>query len=693
MRIGLLLIFIFYLQDASSQQAEIDSIQNLLKGQISDSLKAHYLNELSYYHSTCDAVQGLKFAEEALDVAKAIKNKPQIATAFKRKSQNFTVLGLNEEAIKMYTTAINIFKESRDSTQWARTLYSQGLVYYNQSEYTKSTKNYRLAFQLFKGSKDTLLMGKMLNSISINLMYEANYSAALQNYLKAIKLYESIGATKSIEYAQIISNLGLLYARLKDYKKSLDYHEQALASFRRLGHKQLEADALSNLANTLDYLGKPLKALKLYQESYDLQEEVGNKLGKANALTNIGVVLIPLGKNLEAIKNLSSASSVYEELGNKANLSIAQENMGEAYLNLYEEKNAKNFLQNAKEQFNKALLNSQEAATINTEERILGHLSKIHAQLNDYQAAYEAKAKSSQLKDSITSTGSEAEIARLEAQHEYEKKETALETTHAKQEAIAQAEIYKQKYIKNTVIIGGSGLLAAGILTLFLLKRKRDAVARQERAEFDTKVCDTELKALRAQMNPHFIFNALNSINHFIDKNDKEQAGDYLTKFADLMRKTLVNSEKKEVLLEDDLELLRLYLEIETKRLNNKFTSSIEVDPGIDIHRTLIPPCILQPFVENSIWHGISQMKGKGHIKIEVKERDKMLVCSVEDNGQGRANTINTLRKESEVKGINITQNRVNIINQVKNSKGNVNFIDKPQGVRVEVSLPLEIAF
>ena len=113
-------------------------------------------------------------------------------------------------------------------------------------------------------------------------------------------------------------------------------------------------------------------------------------------------------------------------------------------------------------------------------------------------------------------------------------------------------------------------------------------------------------------MNPHFIFNSLNSVNDYIDKNDTGTASGYITKFAKLMRMILENSEQKEVTLEDDLKALELYMQLEALRLKNKFTYEIKVDENIDCENTLVPPLILQPFVENSIWHGIAKRTALG---------------------------------------------------------------------------------
>jgi LytS/YehU family sensor histidine kinase len=175
-------------------------------------------------------------------------------------------------------------------------------------------------------------------------------------------------------------------------------------------------------------------------------------------------------------------------------------------------------------------------------------------------------------------------------------------------------------------------------------------------------------------------------------KHNIDIANDYLIKFSKLTRSILENSEKKWISLKDDLELTELYIQMESLRLKNKFSYDIKVDKAITIENTLIPPLILQPFIENSIWHGIAGKESKGHIHIEIKKENEMMVCIVEDDGVGRKNSIDT-KPENVSMGIKITKSRLDIINQLKKTKGRVEMFDKTQGLRVELKLPLELRF
>jgi LytS/YehU family sensor histidine kinase len=160
--------------------------------------------------------------------------------------------------------------------------------------------------------------------------------------------------------------------------------------------------------------------------------------------------------------------------------------------------------------------------------------------------------------------------------------------------------------------------------------------SKKNSIEFQQQATELEMQALRAQMNPHFIFNCLSSINRFILINKTEEASDYLTKFSRLIRMALINSEKPLITLESELEALRLYLDLERLRFKNAFNYSITFINTIDINAVYIPPMLIQPFAENAIWHGLMHKKGIGCLEIQLRATGKKLTCAVIDNGIGR---------------------------------------------------------
>jgi ligand-binding sensor domain-containing protein len=205
-------------------------------------------------------------------------------------------------------------------------------------------------------------------------------------------------------------------------------------------------------------------------------------------------------------------------------------------------------------------------------------------------------------------------------------------------------------------------------------------------------------QSLRQQMNPHFIFNTLNSIQYYILEKDTISSHKYLTKFARLMRYTLDNSLHSAIPLRDELESLRLYLELEALRLQGNFTYDIDYQNNESVLDIKIPTLMIQPFVENAIWHGIMLKPDKsGRIQITIRDMETSVLCTIEDNGVGReqAKKIQeTTNKVHRSRGFQITQQRIDLLNSMYGQKFNIQIVDLyshdgiPQGTRVTINIP-----
>ncbi len=198
------------------------------------------------------------------------------------------------------------------------------------------------------------------------------------------------------------------------------------------------------------------------------------------------------------------------------------------------------------------------------------------------------------------------------------------------------------------------------------------------------KATELEIQALRAQMNPHFIFNSLNSINRFILQNNKEQASEYLTKFSKLVRLILQNSNASLITLESELEALQLYLELESLRFNHRFNFKISVDDEIDAEVLMVPPLIIQPYAENAIWHGLMHKPDIGNLEIEIKEEENFLQIRISDDGIGRKKAAELKSKSATTHksmGVKITKDRIAMMNEKGNKEAVViNDLVHPDG-------------
>lgn len=228
--------------------------------------------------------------------------------------------------------------------------------------------------------------------------------------------------------------------------------------------------------------------------------------------------------------------------------------------------------------------------------------------------------------------------------------------------------------------------------------KRKEAEFLQKEAEYKQLVAETETAVLRLQMNPHFIFNSMNSINSYILKKDVNTASDYLNRFARLMRMILKFAAKPLIAVSDEIELLELYLETEAMRFEKKFSYDFELKNDLDPDEFMIPTMILQPFVENAIWHGISGMQnGEGLIKICFWQENESLFASVADNGIGRAASreISQKAKTHESKALSITEHRLQLLEKKNGMEASFEVHDlldpdqNPAGTKIVLQVPL----
>ena len=239
---------------------------------------------------------------------------------------------------------------------------------------------------------------------------------------------------------------------------------------------------------------------------------------------------------------------------------------------------------------------------------------------------------------------------------------------------------------KNLMIYGLLLLIVVILIAGFLLYRS----SQQKRLANQLLT----LKSLRSQMNPHFIFNALNSVNSFISKNDTRQANKYLSEFSRLMRIVMENSQSDFVSLTEEVSTLELYLKLEHFRFQDKFDYNFQVDEALLSEEYAMPPMLIQPFIENAIWHGLRYKEGKGQLVVKLLSQNNGLKMVIKDDGIGRKRS-KELKTENQSQqkstGMKNTQNRIALINDTYNSKIRLTITDlegEATGTRVEVFLP-----
>ena len=204
-------------------------------------------------------------------------------------------------------------------------------------------------------------------------------------------------------------------------------------------------------------------------------------------------------------------------------------------------------------------------------------------------------------------------------------------------------------------------------------------VAEKQKSAHEKELLELEARALRAQMNPHFIFNCMNSIKALIQNDDKQRATDYLTTFSKLIRTIFQNADKRQISLYDEIETCKLYMQLEAMRLNEKLKYQFDIDPNLDLKSVMVPALIVQPFIENAIWHGIVP-KDEGMIIVTVKGNDEAIICEVDDDGIGRE--MSQLNKPvtsviHESKGVYLSKARLDLEKLLNEKQATIETTDK----------------
>lgn len=443
-----------------------------------------------------------------------------------------------------------------------------------------------------------------------------------------------------------------------------------------------------NLSNKVAWLGKAYSysAVALYGK---------NEYNKALTDARIAFNLSKQSKrNLDLIDNCQLLSNIFSKLGiNDSAYIYLKEyvNMRDSLLNRQFYIRLNDYKKEAEDAKRIGQINLLQKNNILKEKELLEQIllkEKNDAQLTLLSNNNKIKDQQLLLKDQ-----------NLKEQNFLKEKQQTQLTLLDQENKLKDQRLKQQAFIRNALL---GGLLLFILLGGFVfrnlsLKRKNEnLVIKKSQAEFQQKVAELEMQALRAQMNPHFIFNCLNSINRFIFKNETREASDYLTRFSRLIRMVLLHSQKKLVPLEDELEMLKLYLDMERLRFKNAFDYHITTTNAIENSSVFIPPLLLQPFCENAIWHGLMHKEGPGHLNIELNEDDGILNCIISDDGVGREKAEAYKSKSAEKEksmGLKITKERLSLLNQgstggtfyeiedVRNEQGDI------AGTRVELKI------
>lgn len=698
-----------------------------------DSLVTGVLAAICWEYKSINIDSAIFYCEEDIRLSKKINFARGIAGAYNQMGAIFRQKGEPVKAIEYYNGALDIWRSFKKSNpgyynstiiiQEGRTLNNMGVAYLVAGETTKSLDLFLQALKIdeTKGNKDGA--ASKLGNIGHIFKQQGQYDKALEYYFRVLKIDDSIGNKGRM--AVYYGNIGLVYWQKKEKSRAIEYYAKAIEINKSTGNKQELSINYTNLAIVYDDEKQYNEALDYYNKSLQLKAETGDRSGTALICKNIGAMYLDRNMLPNAENYLLKAKSIYDSVGAKEGLSELYMDLCSLYIKKEQYKEALEYEKRATT-LKDSLFNQEKTAELTRKVMSYENEKKEAVAKAEYEkqiavaqadklrgiAEADKKAILAELSKNLELADAAKKLTEVEANKriavsEADKKivlavanRKRTEAEAEKQIAVSKSENEKQKLIRNMIGLG-SGVLILLSLGIFLIyKRKRDAIQKQKETALNLKVSENEMKALRSQMNPHFIFNALQSIQTFLMSHKPDDANNYLLKFSKLMRLVLENSQYPEVPVKEDIQALELYMQLESIRLPHPFTYKIHIDNSVDPESDTILPLILQPFVENAIWHGLQYKPSAGHIDISLAKKENVLYGAVTDNGVGRGNAeknINPIFAKHESLGIKLTQDRLNTLNETRHIDANFTITDlfdekhKPAGTKVELSLPLGV--
>lgn len=527
---------------------------------------------------------------------------------------------------------------------------SLGRYYRDYSFFNKSIFNHKKAYEIATEIDNVLFQIKILNSIGSVYRRQDDIRNALNYHQKALLEASSI-KNPTIDIKQTISiaenSMGNIYLSLRQYKLALKEFSKSIITQKEINHKLGLAINFQNIGYANQELGHLDIALVNYNNSLYYNGLINSDIGKIICNYSIAGLFIKQQKYTEALHKVNSILPLAIQENDKYYLSSTYNVLGlaQVYLNIPEAE--KNLL--------KALKISKEHKVQNSIVKAYEYLAILYEKKNNYKKAFIYYRKAIEEDAKTFNDRNLKYVSELITKQEKERVENQIKDL-AKQHEITQLQLTKSK--NSLIIIIVSSILICVLFFSFYKFRYY---------QNKTKILSLKQEALQSQMNPHFIFNALNSIKLYIINNEQKNAVKYLNKFSKLIRRILEASQIRETTLYQELETMEVYMSIENIRFSNEIQYRTIINPLVNTEQIKIPPLILQPFLENSLWHGLSSKKGEKQIILSVSKKDANFIeITIEDNGIGRKAAVEIKEKKTIQRksiGIHLTKERLKKFN------------------------------
>ncbi len=676
------LLLILFLGSVSAQEISVDSI-----------------NKLASTLSCRDIKKSDSLANLVLKKINNSNEFYQLGIAYKSLGKNLICQTKFDEAISKLEKSSAFFEKAGKKAEYAKVLNNLAVVQRNKG-------NFNEALLL---CEEQIKIASIIKNDTIKASAYAIKSGIYSN--KALIDSTAIYAEKALKLAkannlktlvwQMIMSLGAASQANEDFNEAIEYYKEIEPQLEATNNYRYLGMLYNNLAGSYMGLKQFDKAIATFNKNLTLS--IKNNHQHYTVASNSGLAHVysdmdnyPKSneyyfKTLEGAQELGTANIIVDALSNLAN-------------NFYQEKK----YDSAIEYGNKAISYAKEKGFIKKEIETYNYMFQTYKAMGNATKALEYLELYTKKDNERLAQEKSNKILELQTAFEVDKKELLAQNA-LKEKAIAEE---KSKQNRNYLI----GAICIAILILFSslmlygknnAKKKAELISlelkeTQKRLALEKQYRHSELKALKAQMDPHFIFNALNSIQEYIILNQKKLASDYLGKFADLIRKYLNYSDKRAITLNEEIDCLQMYLELEAIRFEDKLEYKVIVDKNVNTEEILIPTMLIQPYVENALKHGLLHKKDDRKLAVTFhSSEDKILICTIEDNGIGRRKAEELNAKRSILHrsfAAKATESRLNLLNYGREKEIGVVYDDlydnskNAIGTKVIISIPYTTA-
>ncbi|WP_147314060.1 histidine kinase [Deminuibacter soli] len=651
----------------------------------------------------------MKQLQQAAAIAEELEYTSALADARYLESKLQTEIGNFPEAETAAREAFELNEQLGRHREVLDALNCLAFALYAQSRFTEGEKVYRALISTaaanpadIEGARIAATATSMLGCMFQEM---GNYGKAFEycneGLQRSIRAKDSVGTV----YALVI--FGELYNTIDDIDAAMDFFRQAEEQ-RRKYHVSQKAPYLY-MGNVYFKRGMYDSAVACYQEQLHHIDtmQVDSLLKLRYAMfpkTDMAQILLTQGQHAQAMEMLLTAYQFFKHGQDNNQVLKTLQLLGQASLDINRPQDA---LQYGRESIDLAMRTGA-AQYLRDGNALLWH---AYHSTGNTDSAYVYLTRYTALNNSIDVEQSARKLAFYKASIKNQENEARI------------CQLEQQRETNNmriNMLLAGIGaLLLLGFVVLRnnMLKRRNEHIRREQleqelqlqkteserqQAAFEKHTAELKMRALHAQMNPHFIFNSLNSINRFILKNETETAADYLTKFSRLIRLVLQNGDKNQITLAEELEMLDIYLKLEQVRFGDRFSYHIECEEALNADMLYTPPMLIQPFVENAIWHGLLHKPTRGLVTIHLYSEGDYLCCRITDDGIGRAKAAELKSKSANNRksfGMRITSERLGLLQQQRKEKVTLEVTDlvdsygEACGTEILIKLPVEQPF